>query len=77
MAADVLLAAVMGAQGLKGEVKVKTFTHQPDGLARYGVLHTRDGRNANDTTSQRETDLGHGPVFYDNLVEVTAVSVQD
>ncbi|MBK5187191.1 MAG: molybdopterin oxidoreductase family protein [Gemmatimonadaceae bacterium] len=36
-----------------------------------------DGRNANDTTSQRETDLGHGPVFYDNLVEVTPVSVQD
>lgn len=30
-----------------------------------------DGRNANHTTSQRETDLGHGPVFYDNLVEVT------
>ena len=32
---------------------------------------TTDGRNANHTTSQRETDLGHGPVFYDNLVEVT------
>jgi anaerobic selenocysteine-containing dehydrogenase len=31
-----------------------------------------DGRNANDTTSQRETDLGGGPVFYDNLVEVSA-----
>ena len=29
-----------------------------------------DRRNANDTTSQRETDMGHGPVFYDNLVEV-------
>ena len=29
-----------------------------------------DGANANQTTSQRETDLGHGPVFYDNLVEV-------
>ncbi len=29
-----------------------------------------DRANANDTTSQRETDLGHGPVFYDNLVEV-------
>jgi len=38
---------------------------------------SKDGRNANDTTSQRETDLGHGPVFYDNLVEVTPVSVQD
>jgi anaerobic selenocysteine-containing dehydrogenase len=29
-----------------------------------------DGANANQTTSQRETDLGHAPVFYDNLVEV-------
>jgi len=31
-----------------------------------------DGANANQTTSQRETDLGHGPVFYDNQVEVEA-----
>jgi len=30
-----------------------------------------DGHNANDTTSQRETDMGHGAVFYDNLVEVS------
>jgi anaerobic selenocysteine-containing dehydrogenase len=29
-----------------------------------------DGANANQTTSQRETDMGHGPVFYDNQVEV-------
>ncbi|HEX5436731.1 MAG TPA: molybdopterin oxidoreductase family protein [Gemmatimonadaceae bacterium] len=34
--------------------------------------YTTDGRNANNTTSQLETDMGHGPVFYDNLVEVTA-----
>jgi anaerobic selenocysteine-containing dehydrogenase len=32
-----------------------------------------DDANANQTTSQRETDLGHGPVFYDNHVEVDAV----
>ena len=32
-----------------------------------------DRRNANDTTSQRLTDLGEGPVFYDNLVEVSPV----
>ena len=32
-----------------------------------------DKRNANETTSQLETDMGHGPVFYDNLVEVTPV----
>ena len=32
-----------------------------------------DHRNPNDTTSQRLTDLGEGPVFYDNLVEVNPV----
>jgi anaerobic selenocysteine-containing dehydrogenase len=30
-----------------------------------------DGKNANDTTSQLLTDLGNGPVFYDNLVEIS------
>lgn len=35
----------------------------------WGKL-TADGANANQTTSQRETDMGHGPVFYDNQVEV-------
>jgi anaerobic selenocysteine-containing dehydrogenase len=30
-----------------------------------------DGSNANATTSQGETDLGRGPVFYDNLVQVS------
>lgn len=29
-----------------------------------------DGANANQTTSQRVTDLGEGPVFYDNQVEI-------
>ncbi|MGI9078437.1 MAG: molybdopterin-containing oxidoreductase family protein [Gemmatimonadaceae bacterium] len=33
--------------------------------------YAMDGKNANDTTSQRETDMGHAPVFYDNLVEVS------
>jgi anaerobic selenocysteine-containing dehydrogenase len=33
--------------------------------------YATDGKNANDTTSQLETDLGHGPVFYDNLVDVS------
>jgi len=32
-----------------------------------------DGRNANETTSQRETDLGGGATFYDNQVDVTLV----
>jgi len=44
MADDVLLGVVIGAQGLKGEVKVKTFTETPEKLGSYGPLHTRDGR---------------------------------
>ena len=33
-----------------------------------------DGSNVNELTSQRLTDLGGGPTFYDCLVEVEAVA---
>ena len=33
---------------------------------------SKDGKNVNATTSQRLTDMGGGPVFYDNLVEIRA-----
>ena len=42
MANDVLLAAVIGAQGLKGAVKAKFFT--AGALTRYGALHDAQGR---------------------------------
>jgi anaerobic selenocysteine-containing dehydrogenase len=38
----------------------------------WWAKYAADGQNANATTSQLETDMGHGPVFYDNLVEVMA-----
>jgi 16S rRNA processing protein RimM len=41
---DVLMAAVIGAHGLKGEVKVKTFTETPGTLLRYRQLRAKDGR---------------------------------
>ena len=44
MPRDVLLAAILGAHGLKGEVRVKTFTAAPGRLGAYGPLHARDGR---------------------------------
>ncbi|HLY04839.1 MAG TPA: ribosome maturation factor RimM [Rhizomicrobium sp.] len=44
MAADVLLGVVTGVQGLKGEVRVKTFTEAPERLGSYGALHTAEGR---------------------------------
>jgi 16S rRNA processing protein RimM len=45
MPGDVLLGVVLGAQGLKGEVKVKTFTETAKKLRAYGPLHTGDGRS--------------------------------
>jgi 16S rRNA processing protein RimM len=45
MPRNILLGAVIGAHGLKGEVKVKTFTRSPETLGAYGPLHTEDGRS--------------------------------
>jgi 16S rRNA processing protein RimM len=44
MPADILLGAVVGAHGLDGAVKVKTFTETPDKLGAYGPVHAKDGR---------------------------------
>ena len=50
--------------------------------ARQGVVHGMgiwwrklgmDGTNVNELTSQRLTDIGRGPTFYDCLVEVEKV----
>jgi 16S rRNA processing protein RimM len=57
MVRDVLLGVVIGAQGLKGEVKVKTFTQSPDKLGAYGPLHTKDGKSFR-ATFVRETKDG-------------------
>ena len=35
---------MIGAHGIKGEVRVKTFTADPDALGAYGLLTTDDGR---------------------------------
>jgi 16S rRNA processing protein RimM len=44
MPRDVLLAAIVGAHGLKGEVRLKTFTATSETLGAYGPLHAKDGR---------------------------------
>jgi 16S rRNA processing protein RimM len=41
---DVLLGVVLGAQGLKGGVRVKAFTQSPDRLGAYGPLRDKAGR---------------------------------
>ncbi len=42
--ASVLLGVIVGAHGIKGEVKVKTFTESPEGLNAYGPLTAGNGR---------------------------------
>jgi len=40
----VLLAVVLSAHGLKGEVRLKCFTEEPEALTRYGAVTLGDGR---------------------------------
>lgn len=71
MARDVLLAAVIGAQGLKGEVKVKIFTATPDALPRYGALRTRDGRDLK-ITAFRPTKQGEAVIAFEGIADRNA-----
>lgn len=66
MAQDVLLAAVIGAQGLKGEVKAKLFTAAPDALPRYGVLHTKAGRKLK-ITAFRSLKPGEAVIAFEGI----------
>lgn len=40
----ILLGACLGAFGVRGELRVKAFTADPEGLAAYGPLYAADGR---------------------------------
>ena len=40
----VLVAAIIGAHGIRGEVKIKSFTATPSAFATYGPLNSKDGR---------------------------------
>lgn len=71
MGRDILLAAVMGAQGLRGEVKVKVFTDAPDALPRYGVLHAGDGRPFR-ITAFRPVKPGEAVIAFEGIRDRTA-----
>jgi len=40
---DILLAVIGGAHGIKGEVRVKSFTDDPLAFGNYGKLHDKQG----------------------------------
>jgi len=39
----VLIGRIIGAHGIKGEVKLQSFTAEPEAIARYGALRTGSG----------------------------------
>lgn len=41
----VKLATIVAAHGIKGDVKIQTFTADPLGLSSYGVVFDKDGRS--------------------------------
>jgi 16S rRNA processing protein RimM len=53
LARPVLLAAVIGASGLKGAVKVKIFTASAEALSRYGALKDKEGKTFSITALRR------------------------
>ena len=60
------MAAVTGAQGLKGEVKIKLFTASPDVLPHYGMLHTGAGRRLQ-ITAIRSTKKGEAVISFEGV----------
>ena len=66
MTKDILLAAVIGAQGLKGAVKVKTFTADPDALGAYGVLHDASGKTY-EITAFRTAKPGEAVIAFEGV----------
>ena len=41
---QVLVGVIVGAHGIKGEVKLKSFTSDPLSIGRYGPLHSTSGQ---------------------------------
>ncbi len=58
MSERVLLGRISGAHGLKGEVKIATFTAEPEDVAAYGPLTSEDGTRKFEIASLRNAGGG-------------------
>jgi 16S rRNA processing protein RimM len=58
MAAPICVARIGAAHGVRGAVKLWTFTEDPFAVKRYGPLATRDGARSFEVTDAREAK-GH------------------
>ncbi len=51
----VCLGTVIGTHGIRGEVRIKTYTERPEDIAAYGRLDDETGRRSFDIVSVRTT----------------------
>jgi 16S rRNA processing protein RimM len=72
----VLLGAVLGAHGIKGEVRVKTFTLNPEDLGRYGPLSTRSGRRLA-VVAVRASKSGEAVVAFEGIKDRNGAEALD
>ena len=61
-----------GSMLAKARVTAKARIGLVVGLSIWWKKFAIDGKNANEVTSQRLTDMGNAPTFYDVLVQVEA-----
>lgn len=54
----VCLGAIAGAFGVKGEVRLKSFTATPEDVAAYGALTSEDGKHSFEITLTGQTKNG-------------------
>lgn len=54
----VVLAVILGAHGVRGDVRIKSFTSDPADCFSYGALKSRDGAIALNAKSARVTSKG-------------------
>lgn len=67
----VCLGVIVGAKGLRGEVRIKSFTEDPDDVAAYGPVSTADGR------SFKIAVVGAAPKAAGGVVIATLAGVAD
>src|SRR5690606_2284124 len=56
----ICVGAIAGAFGVRGEVRLKSFTAEPRAIADYGLLTTEDGRRSFTVTLPRPVTGGFG-----------------
>ena len=45
MSEELCLGVILGPHGIKGAVRVKSFTEKPESIAEYGTLHDKKGKS--------------------------------